>query len=151
MISHRSKGGLLMGEIFNKWPNWLRWTLLLPVTLISSWVCGNVIFSLTSSQAATPDAPVMHAVWFASIVASHYVAFVLLLTIAPNYKSAIGYIFLAMLLAEATWMIQEAFQYSDYQKSGRILGKLVVVVIGWKIMREPVLRLRDVEEDASSG
>jgi len=139
-----------MEEIFNKWPNWLRWTLLLPLSLLAGWIAGFVIFSLTSKQAATPDAPIMHLVWFASIVASNYVAFIVLVTLAPKFESFVGYVFLIILLVDVSLMIQHLVQYNDYEGTGRIIGKIVVMFLGWKMMREPVLRLPEVDEEGAS-
>ncbi len=113
-------------------PTWLRWILLLPISMVGGWAVGYGIYILSASQAAHPNAPIVYIADFAASVTSNLVALYLAYEFAPQFKRQIVAIFVIITVIFSVWTAYLVVNREDLIELIGILGNLVGCVIAWR-------------------
>lgn len=113
-------------------PAWLRWLLLLPVALAGGWAIGYGIYVLNASQAARPDAPIVHIADFAGSVASNLAAFYLAHTIAPKFKQQVVAVLVIIAALASFWSTWLVIEREDFTVLIGTAGNLLGCFLGWR-------------------
>jgi hypothetical protein len=99
----------------NRWPDWLRWTLLLPLSIATAIVWWLLVRVLIIAVGATGDEEARSAVGLGSLLANAFVSAAFILSgafIAPRGKIivAVGFGGLVLCGAAALWFAGPSFR-----------------------------------------
>jgi drug/metabolite transporter (DMT)-like permease len=117
--------------MINTSPAWLRWIILLPVSLTGGFAVGYLVYIVNASQAARPDAPIVYIADFAGSLVSNLVAFYLAYEIAPKYKSQVVAVLIAIALVALFATAYLADERDAPTELIGIAGNIIGCIVGW--------------------
>ena len=113
-------------------PVWLRWVLLIPLTVVGAVLAGIFIYVLGAKLAVQPDAPIIYIVEFFRSLVTDLVAFYIIYKLSPSHRKQL-LIAIALISAVANIsLIYNYFVVRDYLEMIGVIGQIVAIGIAWK-------------------
>jgi hypothetical protein len=118
-------------------PNWLRWTLLVPASLVGGFLAGYLIYLVNASLAASPTAPIIFIAEFLGGLASNLAAFHIAYILAPSHQRTAVAAFVAIGFIASLDITYVFLENEDYSELFLVAGNMTACYVAWrKYLRE---------------
>jgi hypothetical protein len=120
-----------MEEKIARLPNWVRWVLLLPASLLGGFIAGFLIYAVWSAPAARPDAPIVLIAQFAAGIISVYATFYIAGIFAPSHEGMVVVALIAIELIAVGFAAKPVLTSKDWPAIALLTGNFVGCGVGW--------------------
>ena len=128
-----------MNKTLSRWPDWLRWALLLPTAIFCGAAAGFFFEVINLAQAESPNAPIVYIAMFLGALASNWVALYVARIFAPSMKKIVVFVLGTVAVVGNLFTIPFILSAEEYGELFRIAGSLFGCYVFWReFIREPV-------------
>jgi hypothetical protein len=120
-----------MEETIAHLPNWARWVLLLPASVLGGFIAGFLIYAVWSAPAARPDAPIVLIAQFAAGIISVYATFYIASMFAPSHERMVVIALIAIELIAVGVAAKPVLTSKDWPAIALLIGNFVGCGAGW--------------------
>lgn len=114
------------------WPDWLRWVLFLPLSVIGGFIVAVVAELSLTGQAVSSDAPIFYISPFVSGICSYYLTLKIASELVPSKTVLIIRILIALAIIADLSVVHLIIQAEDYAELGRVAGSVIGCYVFYK-------------------
>ncbi len=117
---------------YNNLPVWLRWVLLIPLTVVGAVFAGIIANVLSAKLAVQPSVQITYIVEFFRSLVTDLVAFYLIHILTPSYRKQLLIVIALISAVLNISLLYDYFVVKDYFEMIGTVGQLIAIGIAWK-------------------
>lgn len=117
---------------YNNLPVWLRWFLLIPLTVVGAVFAGIIANVLSAKLAVQPSVQITYIVEFFRSLVTDLVAFYLIHILTPSYRKQLLIVIALISAVLNISLLYDYFVVKDYFEMIGTVGQLIAIGIAWK-------------------
>jgi hypothetical protein len=116
----------------DRWPNWLRWTLLLPASLLGGFLVAVLFEAINSADAQNAHAPILYIAKFLGGLAGAMAAFSIAYSFAPSRGKIVVIILGVLAIVSNLSAVHHKVVQKDYMGLLKTAGEFTACAVAWR-------------------